>query len=77
MKYIHNEIVKPFRVRIVQQAERVHNIHDMDEYLPPTLRKGDMYDEANLIVRDCNFTEDDIHVATKDGLPCYMQDDME
>ena len=35
VKYIHNEIVKPFRVNILHYGERVREMHDIYKYLPP------------------------------------------
>ena len=35
LKYIHNEIVKPFRVIILHYAKRVEEIHYLEKHLPP------------------------------------------
>ena len=35
-----------------------------------------MYDQANWRVRNIDFTEDYIHVSTKDGLPTFIQDEI-
>ena len=32
VKYIHNDIFKPFRVHILQYAERVRKMHDLAKY---------------------------------------------
>ena len=42
VKDIHNYIVKPFRVIIIQYTERICEIYDMDNYLPHTSKKWDM-----------------------------------
>ena len=39
-KYIHNEIVKPLRVIIIEYAERVGEMYDLTKYLPPPSTKG-------------------------------------
>ena len=44
VKYIHNEIMKPFRVSIPQYAECIHEMYDLYKYLPFPSKKGDMYD---------------------------------
>ena len=51
-KYIHNDIVKPFRVVILQYAERVCEMHDLAKYLPPPLTKGQEYNDADWDVCD-------------------------
>ena len=40
VKYICNDIVKPFRVSILQYNERIWYIHDLSKYLPPPLKKS-------------------------------------
>ena len=72
VKYIHNEILKPFIVGIIQYADHIHEMHDIGKYLPPSSMKGQEYDEAYWAVRDKELFENDIHVATKYGLPLYM-----
>ena len=47
MKYIRNDIVKPFCVRILRYAERVREMNDLANYLPPNLMKGRKYEAAN------------------------------
>ena len=47
LKYIHNEILKPFRVRIIRYAERVQEMHDLAEYLPPPSMKGESFKASN------------------------------
>ena len=39
LKYIRNDILKPFKVKILRYAERVHEIHNPAKYLPPTSMK--------------------------------------
>ena len=73
-KYIHTDVVKTFRVGILQFSERVHYMHDLAKYLPPSSMKWQEYNEADWAVRYKEFYEYDIHVATRDRLPKFMQD---
>ena len=47
VKYIHNDIVKPFRVVILQYAERVYEIHNLSKYLPPPSMNGGGFESAD------------------------------
>ena len=47
MKYVRNDILKPFKVKILHYAERVREIHDLDTYLPPPLMKVESAKVAN------------------------------
>ena len=47
LKYICNNIVKPFCVGILHYAERVQEMHDLAKYLPPPSMKGESFEEAN------------------------------
>ena len=40
MKYVHNDIVKPFKVKILRYDERVREMHDLVKYLTPPSMKG-------------------------------------
>ena len=35
MKYVRNDIVKPFKVKTLRYAERVRDMHELAKYLPP------------------------------------------
>ena len=52
MKYVHNKIVKPFKLKILRYAKRVREMHDLEKYLPPPSRKGESVMTSNWIV--CN-----------------------
>ena len=52
VKYIRNDIVKPFQVGIIQYTERVHDMHDLAKYLPPPLTKGKNLESDNWDVRN-------------------------
>ena len=47
LKYICNDIVNSFRVKILRYAERVIEMHDLARYLPPPSIKGVRAEEAN------------------------------
>ena len=47
LKYICNDIVKPFRVRIIYYVERVQEMHELVKHLPPPSMKGDCYEVDN------------------------------
>ena len=44
VNYIHNDIVKPLRVAILQYAKRVRDMHDLEKYFPTSLIKGKSFD---------------------------------
>ena len=75
VKYIHNNIIKPFNVIMLHYVGQIHKMHDIDKQLPPPSKKGDIFDQAYWKFHDYEFMEDEIRVATKDGLPTYMHDD--
>ena len=52
VKYIHNDIVKPFQVVILHYAEIIQDTHDLSKYLPPPSMKGKSYESDNWDVRD-------------------------
>ena len=41
MEYVRNDIVKPFKVNILRYFERVREMHDLANYLPPPSMKGE------------------------------------
>ena len=49
-------------------------MHDLAKYLTPPSMKGEGYYQADWTVRDKEFSENDIRVATRDELPTSMQD---
>ena len=64
---MHNYINKPFRVVIIHYAERVREVHNLAEFLLPHLKKG--VSITFQIGPYAKKSEDEIRVATKDGLP--------
>ena len=39
LKYVRNDILKTFCVRIIRYAELVREMNDLEKYLPPRLMK--------------------------------------
>ena len=76
VKYIHNYIVKPFRVIILHYSKSTHKIHELYKQLHIPFKEGKMYNPYNQRVCDNDITEYEICVA-KDGLPTSVQDKME
>ena len=52
-------------------------MHDLSKFMPPPSNRGDKYDMAYWTICDKEFSEDDICVATKDGLPTSTQYEIE
>ena len=77
MKYIHNDIVKTFKEKILCYSERMREMHDLDKYLPASLMKGESAEAANWTVRNQEFTASESRIAIKYGLPSSMKDDLE
>ena len=55
IKYICNDIVKPFKVKMLQYNEHVFEKHDLAKYLPPSLMKGESNEADNCTVRNQEF----------------------
>ena len=77
LKYIRNDILKPFKVKILRYTERVHEIHNPAKYLPPPQMKRQSVTAANWNVRKEEFSTSDLRLAIKDGLPKYMRDELD
>ena len=69
--------MNPFRVGILQYAQFVFELYDLENYLPPPSYKGGGYDQSDWTVRDKELFEDDMHIATIDVLITSIQDDMD
>ena len=76
-KYVRNDIVKPFKVKILRYANRVRDIHELAKYLPPPLMKGERLMAANWSVSNEQFTTTDLRLAIKDGIPKTMRDELD
>ena len=46
--------MKPLRVGIIQYYERVSEMHDIDKFMPPNLKKGNVYDMEDWTVHENN-----------------------
>ena len=77
MRYIHNDIVNPFKFKTICYAERIREMHDLAKYLPLPLTKGESADAANWIVHNQEFNVIEIRLEIKDRLPSYIQDELE
>ena len=66
MKYVRNDIVKPFKLKIRRYNERVHEMNELAKYLLPPSMKGKSAEEANWNVRIQEFTVSGIQFAIKD-----------
>ena len=73
MKYVRNDIVKPFKVKFLRYADRVRELHDLAKYLPTPSMKGQSAIADNWKVHNQDFTASDIRLAIKDGPPKYMR----
>ena len=40
MKYVRNDIVKPYKVKKIRYAKRVRKMYDLAKYMPPPSMKG-------------------------------------
>ena len=47
VKYIHNDIVKPFRFVIFHYSDFFHEMHNLPKYLPPPSMKVSEYDKSD------------------------------
>ena len=77
MKYICNDIVKPFKFKILCYAKRVREMHDLENYLPPPMTKGESAMSANWKFRNKEFMISDLGLAIKDGLQNSMRDELD
>ena len=77
MKYVCNDILKPLKFKILRYAERVREMHNLSNYLPPPTIKGDSAMAANWNVRNEELTISDIQLSIKDGLPKSMRDELD
>ena len=62
VKYIQNDILKPFRVDIIRYDELDCLMHNLAKYVPPRSIKGDDYDKIDWKFCDKEFSEYDISV---------------
>ena len=77
MKYVCNNILKSFKVKILCYAKRVHEMHDLAKYLPTPSMKGEIAMAANWSIHNKEFMNSDILITIKDGLPKSMRDELD
>ena len=77
MKYVCNDIVKPFKVEILRYAKRVHEIYYLVKYLHTPSMKGDSEMADNWSIRDKYFTTRDLRLYIKDRLTKSMMDELD
>ena len=77
MNYVCNDIVKPFKLKILRYAERMHGMHDLAKYLPPPSMNIESAMSANWSVRNEESTISDLRLAIKDRLPKSMRDELD
>ena len=77
MKYVRNDIFKPFKVKNFRYTKCVCGMHDLAKYLPPPLVKVKSSEAANWTVRNQEFIAVEVRLAIKDGLPKSMQDELD
>ena len=65
--------MKPFRVGILCYIKRFQEINNLAKYVPPTLMKGNSFDEYSWKVHGKESYEHGILVAIKDGLSSSIQ----
>ena len=77
INYVCNDIVKPFKFKILCYAERVREMHDLAKYLPPPSMKGESKMAAKWSVRNEQFTNSDLQRSIKDGVPPKIMDELD
>ena len=74
VKYISNDIVKPFRLVILHYDEHVREMYDLDKYLLPPLQKGWGCNHTYWNVCGKKTNEEKICVSTKEVPSTSMQE---
>ena len=69
--------MKPFSFGIIQYVGHIQDMHNLIKYLPPPSMKGGEFEQADWNVRDKEWNEDVISVATKYRLPISMNNELE
>ena len=77
MKYVCNDTVKPFKVKILRYAEHVCETHDPEKYLPTPSMKGYSAIEANWSVCNEEFTTSDLRLTIKDRITKTIRDELD
>ena len=77
MKYVLNDIVKTFKVKILRYSKRVREIHKLAKHLPPPSMKGESAISENWSVRNEEFNTSDIKLSIRDWLPKETRDELD
>ena len=77
MKYFRNDIVKPFKVKILCYTMRVRDMNELAKYLPPPLRKGESAMADNWEFRNEEVTAGDLRLAIRGGLHKSTRDELD
>ena len=73
---MHNDIVKPYRLGIIQYTERALVIHYLYKCLTSPLQKGDEYDMAYWTIFLKKKSKNKILVVTNGGIPVFINDEV-
>ena len=68
MKYIKNNIKKPYKVRVLHYTDHIRDMHGMDSCLSRYIKKVQEYHVADWGTRNKPFNEEKNIIATRDGL---------
>ena len=60
MKYVHNDILKPFNIKIHRYARRVREMHELAKYLPPPSKNVECAMEDKWSFHKENFNTGDL-----------------
>ena len=61
----------------LQYAYQMREMHDLYQFSPPSIKKGEYYHKAYWVIWDKYFTEDEIHTETREGPPNLLRDKIE
>ena len=77
MKYIRNDIVKPFKFKILRYSELIRDMHDLAKYLTPPFLKYESAMADNWNVHNKDFTISDLRLDIKYSLPKFMRGELD
>ena len=73
LHYLMTDIVKPYKMSMIDFVERLRTLFDMKRYLQPPSMRNETSEEANWDARDLASTEITIRKAIRDGLHDSLQ----
>ena len=76
-RYLSQHITKPFKWSMVKYCERIRELYDSLQYLPPHSLKGEEYKEADWVNLEKVPLEHIIRLSIRDGLPAVMQNKLD